>query len=130
MLIPTDQDAWFVRRCIVEETTQALGLLNDIPGSALTLFDDRFDRRRTELTAYDEMFLRVLYNPEIKLGMTGDELRRVARRLIRAELAEVSVEVHMNRLAGGEISRIKFVVLVFIVISSPKRVLLRQMCHS
>src|SRR5688572_15979938 len=25
VLIPTDQDAWFVRRCIVEETTQALG---------------------------------------------------------------------------------------------------------
>jgi len=88
VLIPTDQDAWLVRRCIVEETTQPLGLVNDIPGSSLTLFDDRFDRGRTELTAYDEMFLRVLYNPEIKLGMTGRELRKTARRLIEVELSK------------------------------------------
>ena len=86
VLIPTDQDARLVRRCIIEETTQGLGLVNDIPGSALTLFDDMPKRYRTELTANDEMFLRVLYNPEIKPGMTGAELRRVARRLIAAEL--------------------------------------------
>jgi hypothetical protein len=88
VLIPTDQEAWLIRRCLVEETTQALGLINDIPGSTLTLFDDRPDRRRTELTAYDQMFLRVLYHPEMKLGMTGAELRSTARRLIEAELSK------------------------------------------
>ncbi|MEK7993727.1 MAG: DUF2927 domain-containing protein [Planctomycetota bacterium] len=88
VLIPTEHDAVLTRRCLVEETTQALGLVNDIPGSTLTLFDDRPDHRRTELTAYDEMFLRVLYNPEIKLGMTGRELRKTARRLIEVELSK------------------------------------------
>ena len=86
ILIPSEHDATLTRRCLVEETTQALGLVNDIPGSTITLFDDRLDRKRTELTANDEMFLRVLYSAEIKLGMTGGELRRVARRLIAAEL--------------------------------------------
>ena len=88
ILIPTEHDAVLTRRCLVEETTQALGLVNDIPGSTLTLFDDRLDRRRTELTPYDEMFLHVLYNPEIKLGMTGRELRKTARRLIEVELSK------------------------------------------
>lgn len=86
ILIPTEFDPIVTRRCIVEETTQALGLVGDIPGSTITLFDDRPERRRTELTEYDEMFLRVLYNPEIKLGMTGADLRTTARRLIEAEL--------------------------------------------
>jgi len=86
ILIPTDQERKLLRRCLVEETTQALGLINDIPGSTLTLFDDRPDRRRTELTVYDKMFLKVLYSPEIRIGMTGPELRSVARRLISAEL--------------------------------------------
>ena len=88
VLIPTDQDAWLIRRCMVEETTQALGLVNDIPGSTLTLFDDTLARRRTQLTVYDEMFLRVLYSPEIKLGMTGQALRETARRLIESELSK------------------------------------------
>jgi hypothetical protein len=88
VLIPTDQDAALIRRCQVEETTQALGLVNDIPGSTLTLFDDRPERRRTELTVYDQIFLRVLYNPEVRLGMTGAELRSTARRLIEAELSK------------------------------------------
>jgi hypothetical protein len=86
VLIPTGIGSRLMRRCLIEETTQVLGLSNDIPGSTLTLFDDKPDRGRTELTANDEMFLRVLYSAEIKLGMTGAELRRVARRLIAAEL--------------------------------------------
>jgi len=74
---------------LVEETTQSLGLIGDIPGSTLTLFDDRPDRKRIELTAYDEIFLRVLYSPEIQLGMSGQALRKTARRLIEVELSKL-----------------------------------------
>jgi len=90
VLVRTDMGERMTRRCLVEETTQSLGLVNDVYGSTLTLFDDMPERGRTELTVYDEIFLRVLYHPELKLGMSGKELRDVSRRLIAAELNTMS----------------------------------------
>jgi hypothetical protein len=62
--------------CIAEETTQVLGLLNDveIPG---TLFNDTGDAR--DLTPLDEMLVRLLYDPSLKAGMRRDEALAAAR---------------------------------------------------
>jgi hypothetical protein len=82
VVLRTDVPDWMRRRCLHEEVTQALGLRNDVKGSEITLFDDLPLKRRTELTPHDWMFLEVLYDPRLKPGMQGAELRRVARQLI------------------------------------------------
>ena len=65
--------------CIAEETTQALGLLNDaeVPG---TLFNDRGAAR--DLTPLDELLVRLLYYPRLKPGMRRHEALAVAREVL------------------------------------------------
>lgn len=87
VVLRTDVPEWTRRRCLHEEMTQVMGLRNDVKGSEITLFDDMPMRRRTELTPHDWMFLEVLYDPRMKPGMAGAELRRVARDLIAERLA-------------------------------------------
>jgi hypothetical protein len=82
VVLRTDVPDWLRRRCLHEEMTQVLGLRNDVKGSEITLFDDLPLKRRTELTLHDWMFLEVLYDPRLKPGTQGAELRRVARQLI------------------------------------------------
>ncbi|MCW5773104.1 MAG: DUF2927 domain-containing protein [Rhodospirillaceae bacterium] len=69
-----------MRSCIAEETTQVLGLLNDsseVPG---TLFDDNGTAR--DLTPLDEIMLRLLYQPEMRPGMSRAEALSTARSLL------------------------------------------------
>lgn len=82
VVLRTDVQDWMRRRCLHEEMTQVLGLRNDVKGSEITLFDDLPLKRRTDLTVHDWMFLEVLYDPRLKPGTRGAELRRVARDLI------------------------------------------------
>jgi hypothetical protein len=62
--------------CIAEETTQALGLLNDaeVPG---TLFNDAGEAR--DLTPLDEILVRLLYHPSLRAGMRRAEALAAAR---------------------------------------------------
>ncbi|MGE3647737.1 MAG: DUF2927 domain-containing protein, partial [Reyranellaceae bacterium] len=78
----TDMDAWRVERCVEEEITQSFGLMNDVRGSRLTLFDDDLRQRKTRLTAIDKLFLRALYDPRIRPGMNGSTLKAAAREVI------------------------------------------------
>jgi hypothetical protein len=82
VLLPTDMDAWRVERCVEEEITQSFGLMNDVRGSRLTLFDDDLRQRKTRLTEIDKLFLRALYDPRIRPGMTGSALNGAAREVI------------------------------------------------
>ncbi|MGE0421637.1 MAG: DUF2927 domain-containing protein [Reyranellaceae bacterium] len=82
VFLPTDMDAWRVERCVEEEITQSFGLMNDVRGSRLTLFDDDLRQRKTRLTAIDKLFLRALYDPRIRPGMNGSTLKAAAREVI------------------------------------------------
>ncbi len=86
IMIRSDLEPRVLRRCIVEELTQSMGIANDIKGSDITLFDDHYPIRRTELTPYDVMFLRVLYDPRMTLGLKGEPLLQLSRQLIAEEL--------------------------------------------
>ncbi len=83
VFIPTDMAAWRVERCVEEEITQSFGLMNDVRGSRLTLFDDDLRQRKTRLTEIDKLFLRALYDPRIRPGMSGAMLKTAAREVIR-----------------------------------------------
>lgn len=65
-----------VRHCLVEETTQALGLPNDIVSREPSLFDNAQVLAR--LSERDRLLLRILYHPALQPGMD----RATARGLV------------------------------------------------
>ncbi len=67
--------------CIHEEMAQGLGLPNDSPSARPSIFND--DDEFALLTSQDELLLKMLYDPRLKLGMTADEARPVARIIAR-----------------------------------------------
>lgn len=83
--IRDDIPDWRLQSCIVEELTQALGLVNDVPGARFTMFNDIWRARQTELTVQDRLFVRLLYDRRMRPGFDRDEAREAALRIL-AEL--------------------------------------------
>jgi Protein of unknown function (DUF2927) len=73
--------------CLHEELTQGLGLPNDSPRARPSIFND--DEEFALLTDHDELLLRILYNPNLRPGMSPQEARPIVESLAR-------------RLTGGE----------------------------
>lgn len=65
--------------CLHEEIAQGLGLANDSPMARPSIFND--DEEFALLTRQDEMMLRILYNPQLRPGMTAAEARPIVRAL-------------------------------------------------
>lgn len=65
--------------CIHEEMAQGLGLANDSPRARPSIFND--DEEFALLTDQDELMLRMLYNPELRPGMTLEQVRPIVERL-------------------------------------------------
>lgn len=65
--------------CLHEEIAQGLGLANDSPLARPSIFND--DEEFALLTRQDEMMLRLLYNPQLRPGMTAGEARPIVRAL-------------------------------------------------
>lgn len=82
VFIRTDMGPAMIERCVEEEVTQSFGLMSDVRGSRLTLFDDDIRQGKTRLTEIDKLLLRALYDPRIQPGMAGPTLRRAAREVI------------------------------------------------
>lgn len=75
--------AIFTRACVVEEITQLMGLINDVPGLKFSIFSD--DSAHVDLTAEDRWMLRMLYDPAIKAGMGPDEALPLVVRFLKAK---------------------------------------------
>ena len=69
-----------LRRCVVEETTQSMGLPNDDNEVYPSVFNDT--SRLDDLTGHDVMLLRLLYDPRMKAGMTREQALEVARAIL------------------------------------------------
>jgi AcrR family transcriptional regulator len=69
-----------IRACVVEEVTQAIGLPNDSDSANPSIFND--DDAYQDLTWQDELFLRVLYDPRVRSGMTRTEFEPLAGRIL------------------------------------------------
>ncbi|TDL84341.1 DUF2927 domain-containing protein [Palleronia sediminis] len=76
VFIPADVPPQELRDCLHEELAQALGPLNDLYRLPDSVFND--DNFHTVLTGFDMLILRMTYAPELRSGMTRDE---VAARL-------------------------------------------------
>ena len=70
--------------CIHEELAQGMGLANDSPSARPSIFND--DDEFALLTRHDELLLRMLYDPRLKIGMTADQARPTVQK-IAAELS-------------------------------------------
>ncbi len=70
--------------CVHEEISQGLGLANDSPRARPSIFND--DEEFALLTAHDEMLLRILYDPQLRPGMTEAEARPIVEALARSML--------------------------------------------
>lgn len=71
-----------LHRCIVEETTQTLGLPNDSNAVSPSVFND--SSTLTDLSARDELMLRLLYHRRMRPGLAPSEARAVALEVLPA----------------------------------------------
>ncbi len=69
--------------CVHEELAQGLGLANDSPGARPSIFND--DDEFALLTRHDELLLKMLYDPRLKIGMSAAQAMPIVRT-IAAEL--------------------------------------------
>lgn len=76
IFIPNDVSAQENRDCLHEELAQALGPLNDLYRLPNSVFND--DNVHTVLTNFDMLILRATYAPELRSGMSRED---VAARL-------------------------------------------------
>lgn len=76
VFIPSDGSAQEVRDCLHEEMAQALGPVNDLFRLSDSVFND--DNFHSTLTGFDMLVLRATYAPDLRAGMTEDQ---VAARL-------------------------------------------------
>ena len=67
--------------CIVEEITQALGLPNDSEYAFPSIFNDHTPEEL--LAPLDIILLKLLYEPELKAGMTLSEAKPIIKRIVR-----------------------------------------------
>jgi hypothetical protein len=79
-MIPRSASRGEVEACVVEELTQVLGLPNDSFDIHPSIFND--DDEFHELTWQDELFLRVLYDPRVRSGMTREQFEPLAREIL------------------------------------------------
>lgn len=76
IFLPRDASPQETRDCLHEELAQALGPLNDLYRLPNSVFND--DNVHTVLTNFDMLILRATYAPELRSGMSRNQ---VARRL-------------------------------------------------
>lgn len=75
VLVKAEHSSIMRRSCIEEEMTQALGLANDDPNVRPSIFND--DEEFALLTKHDEILLKMLYDPRLRVGMTPERARPI-----------------------------------------------------
>lgn len=81
VFIRTDRGARTVKGCLVQETTQILGLMNDLEPDADSVFSD--SGKQVDLTDQDRLMIRLLYDARLKPGMGWAEAEPLARAALR-----------------------------------------------
>jgi len=83
VILPVDHDysRGLLVSCVVEETTQVLGLPNDASWVNPSIAND--DSKIELLTGLDYILLKLLYNPVMKAGMTQKQVRKILKKEIK-----------------------------------------------
>ncbi|PMG21929.1 DUF2927 domain-containing protein [Vibrio splendidus] len=83
IVIPVDQarSRGKLVACIVEEVTQVLGLPNDSDKAYPSIFNDHTPEDL--LSPLDVVLLKLLYEPELKVGMTKAQAKPIVRKILK-----------------------------------------------
>lgn len=83
IIIPVDQarSRGKLIACIVEEITQVLGLPNDSDTAYPSIFNDHTPEDL--LSTLDVVLLQLLYEPELKPGMTKTQVKPIVRKILK-----------------------------------------------
>ena len=81
VFIRTDRGARTVKGCLVQETTQILGLMNDLAPDADSVFSD--SGKQVDLTDQDRLMIRLLYDARLRPGMGWAEAEPLARAALQ-----------------------------------------------
>ncbi|MDP8567516.1 DUF2927 domain-containing protein [Methylophilus aquaticus] len=92
VVIPVDhaQEHRLLLSCIVEETTQAMGLPNDSDKVYPSIFNDKTPE--TLLTGLDALLLKMLYSPKIKSGMRVGQVRPILADILQQWQADGEID--------------------------------------
>ncbi len=74
-----------INSCLLEELTQVMGLPNDVDSTWPSIFA-QLDQS-IAYSKWDELYLRTLYDPRMKPGMSEAQARIVARKIFARALA-------------------------------------------
>ena len=74
IFLPSDATPQEIRDCLHEEFAQSMAPLNDMYRLPNSVFND--DNVHTILTNFDMMILKIAYSPELRSGMTREDLRQ------------------------------------------------------
>src|SRR5690606_2959751 len=67
VFVPTDRGERTLQGCLVQQTTQVLGLRHDLNPEADSIFSD--SGRQDDLTERDRLMVRLLYDSRLEPGM-------------------------------------------------------------
>jgi hypothetical protein len=82
VIIVTDAGDFVFHDCAYEELLQALGPINDDASVPWTMFNDDVSMGFFDL--YDQYLLNILYDPQVRPGMTANEVRAVLPEVLPA----------------------------------------------
>ena len=81
VVVPSGRDIATIYLCLIRQMAQALGLLYNGASPDFSVFSNA--TRFVDLTTQDMTFLRMLYDPRLKPGMSLDDVRRLAPEILR-----------------------------------------------
>lgn len=81
IFVPSDSSPQEVRDCLHEEIAQAMGPLNDLYYLSDSVFND--DNFNSTLTGFDMLMLRLHYAPDLRSGMTKEQVASLLPGLLK-----------------------------------------------
>lgn len=87
-VIVSDRGERLFRRCLIEETLQGLGPLNEDRRLMQSVFNDA--SRQTSFTRFDRLIMNMLYDPLLAVGTSQARAQPMLPRLYRRAVAQVN----------------------------------------
>lgn len=108
VLIPVDRARAHAKLidCIVEETTQVLGLPNDSDKVFPSIFNDR--SIDSLLSGLDYLLLKMLYDPRVKAGMNLQQVAPVLKTIVDEFERDGSIENAVARVRTGKLYELMY----------------------
>ena len=103
IIIPVDQarEHGKLLACIIEEITQVLGLPNDSESAYPSIFNDQTPEDL--LSPLDVVLLKLLYEPELKVGMSEQQVKPIVAKILRSYKKNGTLKRAVSVAKSGEL---------------------------